>query len=414
MRAVASTDSAPAIDDDVPAAWRALRIAVVTETYPPDVNGVAFTVARAVDGLRRRRHRVQLVRLKQDRWEAASDAPADEIRVPGLPIPGHRGLQMGLPCTRTLAAAWSREPPDIVHIATEGPLGWSALRAARRLGLPVVSDFRTNFHTYSAHYGVGWLGGPIGAYLRHFHNRTLCTMVPTEALARELRRLGYERVGVVARGVDTQRFMPTRRSEALRREWGAGPDTRVLLCVSRLAPEKNLGLVCDAYKRVAAQGCDVRLVIVGDGPARADLEARCPNALFAGMQHGDELAAHYASADLFVFPSLTETYGNVVPEALASGLPVVAYDCAAAAELVRHGVQGLLAPVADAGAFVQCAADTLADASSFDAMRKAARTTALALDWEPVIDRLEATLLQHARAAPLDTRPLRELALFDA
>lgn len=409
MRAVSPNDAA-LVSDEPAAAGRVLRIAVVTETYPPDVNGVAFTAARSVDGLRRRRHDVRLFRLRP-RGDRA-DRDGDDVLLPGLPIPGHAGLQMGMPSTRALLRAWSERRPDVVHIVTEGPLGASALRAAERLALPVVSDFRTNFHTYSGHYGVGWLNRPIAAYLRRFHNRTLCTMVPTQALARELDARGYRRLAVVARGVDIDRFTPARRSEALRRSWGAGPSTRVLLCVSRLAPEKNIGLAWRAYDECRRRGDDVRLVIVGDGPARRELEARCSGAIFAGVRRGDELAACYASADLFVFPSLTETYGNVVPEALASGLPVVAYDCAAAAELVRRGEHGLLAAPHDEAGFSRCVTEAVAHDEALLAMGAAARAAAHRLGWEPVIDRLEGVLLQASRRGAIDAQAAPSLA-FD-
>ena len=191
-----------------------LRMALVSETYPPEVNGVAMTVARLVQGLRARGHQLQLVRPRQHRQDQAGANGLDELLVRGLPIPRYPQLKMGLPATGTLLAQWRQRRPDVVHIATEGPLGWSALRAALRLGLPVTSDFRTNFHAYSQHYGIGWLERPIVGYLRGFHNRTQGTMVPTPVLQRELVRHGFENVSVVARGVDTRRFNPGWRSQA--------------------------------------------------------------------------------------------------------------------------------------------------------------------------------------------------------
>ena len=174
--------------DNYPAAQRSLRIAFVTETYPPEVNGVAMTMARVVGGLHRRNHDVQLVRPRQDsRDEADRSVRFHEVLMRGLPIPRYPNLRMGAPSKRALVQLWSLRRPDVVHIATEGPLGWSALQAARHLKLPVSTDFRTNFHAYSRHYGIGWLHKPIMAYLRKFHNRAASTMVPTEALRREPR-----------------------------------------------------------------------------------------------------------------------------------------------------------------------------------------------------------------------------------
>jgi len=369
--------------DELPAARRSLRVAVVTETYPPEVNGVAMTLSRVVEGLRERGHDLQLVRPRQDkRDEAGSGDGFHEVLLRGLPIPRYPHLKMGLPSKRALVALWTWKRPDVVHIATEGPLGWSALQAATLLRLPVVSDFRTNFHAYSQHYGLAWLHKPILAYLRKFHNRTQLTMVPTDALRRELVAGGFCNVSVVARGVDTRQFNPARRSAALRATWGAGPDTLVVLHVGRLAPEKNLGALLSAFAAMKLVHADVKLVLVGDGPARRELAAACPEAIFAGARRDDDLAAHYASADAFVFPSLSETFGNVTPEAMASGLPVVAYDYAAAARMIRHGENGLLAATDHSEAFVQCAVHLARRGAASRAMGAAARDTALLHSWD--------------------------------
>jgi glycosyltransferase involved in cell wall biosynthesis len=394
--------------DPWPAARRPLRVALVTETWPPEVNGVAMTVARLADGLRERNHALQLVRPRQARTDtpAAGDSPPfHEVLLRGLPIPRYPHLKMGLPAKARLLSLWALQRPDVVHIATEGPLGWSALQAALRLQLPVVSDFRTNFHAYSTHYGIGWLNKPIVGYLRRFHNRTHCTMVPTEALRHGLAAAGFDRLRVVARGVDTRLFNPARRSAALRAAWGADEDARVVVHVGRMAPEKNLGLLADAFDAMRASDPALRLVLVGDGPARKALQARCPQAVFAGMQQGEALAAHYASADLFLFPSLTETFGNVVPEAMASGLAVLAYDHAAATQLIRHGGNGVLAPFDDAGRFVGEAVRLAAERARADTVRRAAVATAARLGWDRIVAQVEAEYLAamqagaHPRAA---------------
>ncbi len=401
--------------DELPPARPSLRIALVTETYPPEVNGVALTLARMAEGLRARQHAVQLVRLAQTASEAtaARNGPAarDEVLLRGIQIPRYPHLKMGVPCTQALVSLWTRQRPDVVHIATEGPLGWSALRAARRLKLPVVSDFRTNFQAYSRHYGIGWLQRPIVAYLRKFHNLTQCTMVPTQALRRDLQLQGFERVEVVARGVDTQLFTPARHSDALRSSWGVSPTTLVVLCVGRLAPEKNLPTLRLAFERLRESVPDARLVLVGDGPQRLELCTAWPDVCFAGVQRGEALAAHYASADLFVFPSLTETFGNVVPEAMASGLPVVAYRHAAAAELIRDGVDGCLAPAGDDAAFVARVCEAARDQALRQRLAREARESACRNDWERVIDDLERVLVtavprRHSGARPLLLRPI--------
>ena len=386
------------VDNYLPAR-RSLRVAVVTETYPPEVNGVAATIARAVQGLRERGHELQLVRPRQDPHEAATqDERFAEVLLRGLPIPRYPQLKMGLPSKRALLRHWSSQRPDVVHLVTEGPLGWSALQAATQLKLPVVSDFRTNFHAYSQHYGIAWLRNPIMSYLRKFHNRTLCTMVPTEGLRGELMSTGFKSLRVVSRGVDTAMFDPARRSQALRQHWGAGPQDMVVLCVGRLAAEKNLDVLLQAFQGMQATDPRVKLVLVGDGPERNALQQRCPSAVFAGLRRGEDLGAHYASADLFLFPSVTETFGNVLPEAMASGLAVVAFDYAAAHQVVRHGDSGLLVPFADAAAFCAAAQRLAGQTGWVRAMGQQARTKACQMDWGRIVEQIETvyvTAMSH-------------------
>jgi len=404
--------------DELPTRQRHFRVAVVTETYPPEVNGVARSIACVVKGLQARDHAVQLLRPRQAGSDAAA-ARADEVLMRGLPVPRYPHLRMGVVSKRTLVQLWASRRPDVVHIATEGPMGWSALQAARQLKLPVVSEFRTNFHAYAQHYGIGWLRRPLLAYLRKFHNRCHSTMVPNAALAGELMAQGFRHVSVVARGVDTQLFDPARRSDALRGHWGAAPQDPVLLHVGRLAAEKNLQALVDLWPAVRRHHPRARLVLVGDGPARAELQQQLPDALFAGMRHGEDLAAHYASGDLFVFPSVTETFGNVTAEALASGLPVLAYHYAAAALLVRDGHNGGTVPLgAGTSMFLDRLLDLLRDRSRLAAMRAAAREGAESMGWDGIVQGIEqiyasavegtsVALSASAQLSSMTARPLR-------
>ncbi|WP_246100516.1 glycosyltransferase family 4 protein [Tepidimonas alkaliphilus] len=374
-----------------------LRVSVVTETFPPEVNGVATTVERLVRGLQLRDHHVQVVRPRQDSDAYDRDGSRlglEQVLTRGLPIPRYPQLRMGLPAQRALQALWMRRRPDIVHIATEGPLGWSALRTARKLQLPVSSDFRTNFDAYSEHYGVGWLRRSVQAYLRRFHNHADCTLVPTEGLRQQLRAAGFERLIVVQRGVDVDRFTPALRNPALRAVWGVGPDERVLLYVGRLAPEKNLELLASTFEAMLAVQPRWRLVVVGDGPQRGWLAQRCPQAVLLGALHGSALAQAYANGDLLAFPSLTETFGNVTLEALASGLPVLAFDYAAAAEVVRHGESGLLAPVGDAQAYLQCARAVAGDDALLQRLQGGAVHAVQHLGWGRIVEQVESIWLR--------------------
>ncbi|MFZ5558942.1 MAG: glycosyltransferase family 4 protein [Pseudomonadota bacterium] len=391
-------DTTGIIVQQLPAERPALRVAVVTETYPPEINGVAMTLGRMVDGLRRRMHSVQLIRPRQGNGDAPNAAMGfEEVLKPSLPIPRYANLRMGFPAKQALTRAWSLRRPDVVHIVTEGPLGWSALQAAAKLRLPVLTDFHTNFHTYTAHYGVAWLKSSILGYLRKFHNRAGATLVPTHEMRDELAADGFQRLRVVSRGVDVELFDPTRRSADLRRQWGVGDDGLAVLYVGRLAAEKNLPLVLRAFNAVKTRSPGARLVLVGDGPERRTLEANSPQHVYAGMRTGADLAAHYASGDLFLFPSLTETYGNVTVEAMASGLAVVAYGYAAAREHIRHGDNGLTAPCGDADRFVQLAAEIAGDPGCARAMGARARATTLPLSWERIHDAMEEALVDVIR-----------------
>ncbi|MBL8252759.1 MAG: glycosyltransferase family 1 protein, partial [Candidatus Competibacter sp.] len=297
-----------------------MRVSVVTETYPPEINGVALTVARWIDGLQRRGHLVQLIRAHQDaNDERELDNSLDTLRLPGFKIPGYPQLQGGWPARRAILKQWQQARPDLVHIVTEGPLGYSALRTARELRIPVSTSFHTNFQQYSRHYHIGWLAAPIMAYLRHFHNLGAQTLVPTAELAEQLQAIGFQHMQVLARGVDTSLFSPQRRAPALREHWGVAPHSPAVLYVGRLAAEKNLELAVTAFQAIRLVRPDARLILVGDGPMTPRLRARHSGFVYCGMRHGLDLAAHYASADLFLFPSLTETFGNVVLEAMASG-----------------------------------------------------------------------------------------------
>lgn len=393
----------------MPPARRSLRIALVTETYPPEVNGVALTLQRVVEGLRALQHDIQLIRPRQTDADLAKRVDRfDEVLMRGVPIPRYPEMKMGMPANKALGQLWSRQRPDLVYIATEGPLGWSALQIAHKLKLPVCSDFRTNFHAYSKHYGIGWLYRPIMGYLRKFHNRTAFTMVPSESLRQQLRANGFERLVLVTRGVDIDLFSPARRSEALRKEWGAGPETPVALFVGRLAAEKNLGALANAFHAMRAQRPDTRLVVVGEGPAAQQLAASVPDAVFAGTRRGEELGAYYASADLFVFPSMTETFGNVTLEAMASGLAVLAYDHASAGQMIRSGENGLIAPLGDEDAFVRLARQLVADREHARQMGQRARQTAGEAGWDRIVTQVEEVLLSTVAngAAPhaADTR----------
>lgn len=373
-----------------------LRIAVVTETYPPEINGVAMTISRMVEGLRQR-HVVELIRPRQHPQDyARNESSLQEVLATGLPIPRYPGLRLGLPAKHKLLKLWQAQRPDVVHLVTEGPLGWSALAAARKLGIPVSSDFHTNFHSYSSYYGFGWLHKAVAGYLRKLHNRANTTLVPTQELRNTLAQEGYQHLQVVARGVDTRLFHPSKRSPTLRQQWGVADDGLAVIYVGRISPEKNLPLVLRAFQAMQLSNPALKLVLVGDGPLRAELQQQYPQHIFAGMQTGEELAAHYASGDIFLFASMTETYGNVTVEAMASGLAVVAYRYAAAAEHIVHDENGLYAEFGNEEKFIQLACNLANDAERINRLRIQSHLSMLQLDWQNIVDEFEQALAQLA------------------
>lgn len=380
-----------------------LHIALISETFVPEINGVANTLGRLVDGLRGRGHRVQLIHPRQ-----AGDQrrPADDLLLTrGWPLPGYPDLQWGQSSLHKLLRHWQRQRPDVLYIATEGPLGLSALRAARRLQIPVVSGFHTNFQQYTGHYGFGLLTRLLTHYLRWFHNRSQLTLVPSVSQQIELQRRGFDNLALLSRGVDSQLFHPAKRCAALRASWGLNDGDIAILHVGRLALEKNLALLSKSFQALqqAHPQRRLKLILVGDGPQRASLQQQLPDAVFCGLQRGEALATHYASGDLFVFPSLSETFGNVVLEALASGLGVVAFDQAAAAQHIRHGHSGALAVAEDEQGFIDAASWLLTDHEGLRRVRLNARLHASRQGWPAIVELFE----QHLRSAmqPVQTLP---------
>ena len=365
----------------------ALHISLVTETYPPEINGVAMTLGRLVNGLRARGQRVTVTRPRQPR-DGATGIDDDEHLVMGLPIPGYAGLNFGLAGKRRLSAAWRKARPDIVHIATEGPLGWAAIAAARSLAIPVVAGFHTNFHSYGRYYGLGWLQRPLNDYLRQFHNRAQLTLAPTRKLVEQLEADGYRNLGVMTRGVDTAAFHPQRRDPALRESWGTGENDVALIYVGRLAAEKNLSLLVNTFRAIQMVQPQSRLVLVGNGPKSHQMQREHPDFIFSGPRIGEDLARHYSSADIFLFPSLTETFGNVLLEAMASGLAAVSFDYAAAGEHLQHGVNGMKAAYGDEADFMRLASELATNRETTRRLGRAACLTTQGLAWGSVLDKL--------------------------
>lgn len=371
------------------------RVAFVSETWQPEINGVTHTLGQLVAQLGARGYPMQLVRPRPE--DGGRDPAMEaELQVKALPVLDYDGVQMGITSPRRLRDHWRTHRPDVIYIATEGPLGLIALRVARRLGIPVVSGFHTNFDHYSQHYILLRIVRPfVRTFLKRFHNRTQITLVPTSAQAERMTKAGYRNVKVMGRGLDPARFSPRFRDLALRKTWGAGDDDCVALHVGRLAVEKNVTLLIEALEAMRAANPDQIAVIVGDGPLRKEAERRLPWVHFAGFLRDQALARHYASADLFLFPSLSETFGNVVTEAMASGLATLAFDYAAAGELIERGREGVTVACNNPAGFVAAATELAADTERVRAQGRAASARVSSLGWE----RIAETFIGHLHQA---------------
>jgi len=365
-----------------------MRIDIITDTFAPDINGVAMTLGRLSAGLTGCGHRVTVI--------CSGEQSTSSTSIAAIPLPGYKEVRIGMPGPFKLRKRWLKKRPDVIYVATESPLGVSAVSVASGLGIPVTTGFHTNFHEYMQQYKLKALQPAAMSYLRHIHSRAHATMAPSQEVVDMLRREGIQHAQLLGRGVDTQLFSPTRRYLALREAWGAGETSPVFLSVGRIAAEKNIPLVMRAFEELHQAQPQARFVVVGDGPLRESWQKAQPWVHFAGMQRGEDLARHYASSDVLLFPSETETFGNVVLEGMASGLVVVAYDYAATAQHIRHGENGLKVAKGDETAWREqvLACDNL---SALLPLREAARRSAEPLSWDHIVERFESILAASAR-----------------
>jgi glycosyltransferase involved in cell wall biosynthesis len=367
-----------------------LRISLVTETYFPQVNGVSRTLDRLVRHCAEQGDRLQLLLPRYPQGAAALPGGVESHAWRSVPLPFYPEVRLPLVTPAGVTQALAGFRPDLVHIATEGPLGRSALRGCRRLGIPTVSSYHTNFAEYLRLYHLGWFAPLCWAYLRRFHNATRLTFCPTPSTRRELEAHGFRNVRVWSRGVDSERFHPSRRDLALRSTLGIAPDEVVLAYAGRLAAEKNLDMLTEAW-RTLAERRRCRLLFIGDGPLRGRLERQAgERSIFVGYRHGEELARMYASADLFVFPSLTETFGNVILEAMASGLPAIAFAVQGPGDIIADGRTGRLVETVHAGGLREALSALVRDADHRRKLAVEARRYAEEQSWRRIMDELRS------------------------
>lgn len=357
-----------------------------------------MTLGIIARGLGIRGHEITVYRPHRD------DLPTPEVErayqqvtMPGFRIPGYQLLRFGWPARRSFCKFWHSDRPDLVHVVTEGPLGASAVSAARALGIAVTSSFHTNFHAYTKNYGFSLLNRVVLNWLRWVHNRTQRTFAPTDQLCGELRAMGFNNLALLSRGIDLACFNPDRRCEVLRSQWGVQTDDRVVLHVGRMAPEKNYELLFRIFADMRRVDPDLKFVVAGDGPLKDKLRKEHPECIFTGFFSREEIGRHYASADIYIHPSLTETFGNLLTEALASGLAVAGFDYAAARQFVKSEENGLLAPYGDEDDLLKQSLRLAGDRRLTDRLKGQARTSIVDHSWDQVIDRFNSDLSEAAK-----------------
>jgi glycosyltransferase involved in cell wall biosynthesis len=364
-----------------------MRISLVTDTYLPEVNGVTTVLAVMRDGLRARGHVVQMV---APGYDAPGPDEADVVRRPAMAFPPYPAIRLSRPWGDDVARALDRFRPELVHVATEGPIGWLGRRWALECHIPLFTSFHTDFPRYARRYVGDWAVGLTRRYLRMFHRPARVTQTPSAVTRDELVGLGLPHAAIWGRGVDTRRFSPDLRSDPRRAARGA-KDKTLVLHVGRLAREKDTATLVEAFVRARAALCDdAAFCVAGDGPEAGVVRAALPWALHLGFLERSELAGLYADADLFVFPSPTETCGLVALEAMAAGVPVIGAAAGGIRDNVRDGINGLTVPAGDATAFAGAIVGLARDPARRAAMAVAARAFAVARDWDRELDDLEA------------------------
>jgi glycosyltransferase involved in cell wall biosynthesis len=364
-----------------------MRITLISDTYLPEVNGVTTVLATMRQGLLARGHQVQVI---APGYDAPGPDETDVVRRWSMRFPPYPAIRLSLPLGGGVGKALDTFRPDLVHVATEGPLGTLGRRAALARKLPLVTSFHTDFPRYAARYLGDWAVKPVTGYLRRFHAPAFVTQTPSQTTRDELAALGFAKPVVWGRGVDTHHFRPERRSDERRAALGAGADRPVILHVSRLAVEKDVATLVAGFQLAHQElGDTARFVVAGDGPEVGMVRAALPFATHYGFIDRSRLADLYADSDLFVFTSPTETCGLVVLEAMASGLPVITSDQGGVLENVRDGINGLMVPAGSATAFGAATVHLARTPERRGAMASAARAFAVARDWERELDALE-------------------------
>lgn len=364
-----------------------LRLALFTGNYNHIADGVSLTLNRLVAFLEE--NGVEVLVFGPTVEDPPMDHAGTLVPLPSVPAPGRSEYRLTTRFPKDVRERLEAFNPTLIHLATPDVGGYRALRWAKARRVPVVASYHTHFSSYLKYYGISALEGLFWQYARWFYAQCAHVYVPSRSMAAVLRSHEIsEGLRLWERGVDTERFHPRFRDPAWRRSLGVGDDEVLVTFVGRLVWEKGLHVFADVADGLRAQGLPARTLVVGDGPARADLEARLPQTIFAGHLGGPALARAYASSDVFLFPSDTETFGNVTLEAMASGLPTVCADATGSSELVQHGTTGYLAPPGHAPSFLDATARLVRNADLRARMGARALDCAERCGWDAVLERL--------------------------
>jgi glycosyltransferase involved in cell wall biosynthesis len=361
-----------------------MRIALFSEVYWPMVSGVGVTLLRLTDALEARGHAVRVYSATYALPPATPDRP-EVHRSPSVPFFLYPDVQWAFPRVRELADDLARFRPDVVHVATEFSLGIAGLKAARQLGIPIIASAHTDYDQYAERYGVTWALRAGWHYLRWFYGQAHRVLCPSRIYQEHLHTHGVLHTGVWSRGVDPEVFSPRFRSVGYRAGFGVGPDDLLVTYIGRIAREKNLGLLLEAWDLLAADRGSAQLVLVGRGPLEDEIRRReIPGVHVTGLLHDQALSAAYASADVFAFPSATETFGNSLLEAMGSGLPSLVAASGGVLEFAEHGKNAWLVEPDSAPAIADALRRLLADAALRRRLADGALVTARERDWDTV------------------------------
>jgi len=365
------------------------RIALFTGAYNHVVDGVSLTLNRLVTYLES--EGVEVMVFAPTVEEPAIDHAGTMRPVPSVPMTGRPEYRVSLGFGPRTIRALNRFRPTIIHIATPDLPGLEALIYARTRGIPAVASYHTHFSSYLAFYNLGWAERAMWSYLRWFYGKCEHIYVPTRSMAAVLGEHGIEHgLEIWPRGVDITLFHPEKRSMDWRRSLGFADDEVVITFVSRLVIEKGLDVFADVVSALQQTEEPVRCLIVGEGPACDMLRENIPTAVFLGYQEGEDLSRAYASSDIFLFPSETETFGNVTLEAMASGIPTVCADATGSSSLVLDEKTGYLVPGRDTEAFKERVLGLVHDADLRGRLGRAAREEAETYSWRLILGRINA------------------------